>query len=178
MPIVATANKDPEVEAMGAVAAALDGLDAEQQARVLRWAGDRYGVSIAGKRQTLGGGGGGRDDDLGSGSDPSEFEDVSGLFSAATPATDEDRALVVAFWFQEGQEEKQPNVTGAQVNKELRNLGHGVPGINKVFDNRIATSPQQVIQTRKSGTTRQARKTYKVTKVGINRVQELLDNGR
>jgi hypothetical protein len=39
-------KRDPEVEAMGKLAEALDGLDAEQQARVLRWAADRYGVKI------------------------------------------------------------------------------------------------------------------------------------
>ena len=87
----------------------------------------------------------------------------------------DDRALVVAYWFQELQDEKQPNVSGAQVNKELKHLGHGVRDITKVFSALIATSPQQVIQTRKSGTSRQARKSYKVTKAGIKRVQELLD---
>jgi hypothetical protein len=56
----------------------------------------------------------------------------------------------------------------------LKNLGHGVKDITKVFSSLIATSPQQVIQTRKSGTSRQARKRYKVTKAGIARVQELL----
>jgi hypothetical protein len=170
-----TAKKDPEVEAMGIVAGALDGLEDEVQARVLRWAGDRYGVSIGGKRQ--GSGGDSRKDvDLGEGGDPSEYAELSDLFSAAAPATDEDRALVVAYWFQEGQEEKQANVTGQQVNKELKNLGHGVRDITKVFNTLIATSPQQVIQTRKSGSSRQARKNYKVTKVGIRRVEELLAN--
>lgn len=172
---MATAKKDPEVESMGIVAGALDGLEAEVQARVLRWAGDRYGVTIGGKRQN-GGRGGGREDDLGGGGAPGEYEELSDLFSAAAPTTDEDRALVVAYWFQEEQEEKQPNVTGQQVNKELKNLGHGVRDVTKVFNALIATSPQQVIQTRKSGSSRQARKNYKVTKAGIKRVQDMVAN--
>jgi hypothetical protein len=168
---MATAKKDPEVEAMGAVAAALDGLEAEQQGRVLRWAADRYSVTLGGRK--IGGGGG--DSGGGSETDASQFSDLSDLFGAVAPATDEDRVLVIAYWFQELQDEKQPNVSGAQVNKELKHLGHGVRDITKVFSALIATSPQQVIQTRKSGTSRQARKSYKVTKAGIKRVQELLD---
>lgn len=169
---MATAKKDPEVEAMGAVAEALDGLEPEQQGRVLQWAADRYSVTLGGRKI---GGGGGDGSGGGSETDASQFSDLSDLFSAAAAATDEDRALVVAYWFQELQDEKQPNVSGGQVNKELKHLGHGVRDITKVFSVLIATSPQQVIQTRKSGTSRQARKSYKVTKAGIKRVQELLD---
>ena len=168
---MATAKKDPEIEAMSAVAGALDGLDPEQQGRVLRWAADRYSVTLSGRKI----GGGGEGSSAGSETDASQFSDLSDLFGTAAPATDEDRALVVAYWFQELQDEKQPNVSGAQVNKELKHLGHGVRDITKVFSALIATSPQQVIQTRKGGTSRQARKSYKVTKAGIKRVQELLD---
>lgn len=167
---MAAAKKDLEVEAMGKLIEALDGLDPELQARAIRWAAERYGVTLSGKPRS----GGGRDGDD-EGSDPTEYEDLGDLVSAATPSTDEDRALVVAYWFQELQQEKQPDVTGQQVNKELKNLGHGVQNITKVFNNLIATSPQQVIQIRKSGTARQARKNYKVTKAGVKRVKELLD---
>jgi hypothetical protein len=167
---MASTRKDPEVEAMGIVAGALDALEPEQQGRVLRWAADRYSVTLGGRR--IGGGDG---SDGGSETDTSRFSDLSELFSAAARATDEDRALVVAYWLQELQDETQPNVSGGQVNKELKHLGHGVRDITKVFSALIATSPQQVIQTRKSGTLRQARKSYKVTKAGIRRVQELLD---
>jgi hypothetical protein len=165
-------KNDPEVEAMGTLAGALDPLEPEAAGRVLRWAAERYGVTMAparGKTKHQNGGG----SDFG-GETPGDFAELSDLVSAASPATDEDRALVVAYWFQDGQEEKQPDVSGQQVNKELKNLGHGVKDITKVFSSLIATSPQQVIQTRKSGTSRQARKRYKVTKAGIARVQELL----
>src|SRR5215218_3810945 len=118
---MATAKKDPEVEAMGAVARALDGLEPEQQGRVLRWAADRYSVTLGGRK--IGGAGG--NSGSGSETDASQFSDLSDLFGAVAPATDEDRALVIAYWFQELQDEKQPNVSGAQVNKELKHLGHG-----------------------------------------------------
>jgi hypothetical protein len=169
---MAAPKKDSEVEAMGTVAGALDGLEAEQQSRVLRWAADRYSVTLGGKKST---GAGSDAGDGGGGSDPSEYEELGDLFSAAAATTDEDRALVVAYWLQELAEEKLTNFTGQDVNKELKNLGHGQENITRVFTALLATSPQQVIQTRKSGTTKQARKSFKVTKAGIKRVQELLD---
>ncbi|WP_455131966.1 hypothetical protein [Microbacterium aurum] len=38
---------DPEIDAMSAVATALTDLEEDAQGRVLRWAAERYGVSIA-----------------------------------------------------------------------------------------------------------------------------------
>src|SRR5690348_12999666 len=37
---------DPEIEAMGRVATALDSLSEDARGRVLRWAADRYGAAI------------------------------------------------------------------------------------------------------------------------------------
>jgi hypothetical protein len=164
-------KKDPEVEAMGKVAGALDAVDPEVAGRVIRWAAERYEVTVAlakGKKQQ---------EQLGDDSNdetPDEFGELSDLFSAAAPSNDEDRALVVGYWLQELQEEKLPNFGSQPVNTELKNLGHGVENITRVFDNLIATTPQQVIQTKKSGTSRQGRKSYKLTRVGINRVKALI----
>jgi hypothetical protein len=170
-----TVKKDPEVEAMGKLAEALDGLEPEQHARVLRWAADRYSVALnLNSRQQSGGtllgnsGGGG-------GALPSEFDEVGDLVAAAEPSTDEDRALVVAYWLQE-MGEKLPTFNGQQVNRELKNLGHGTDDITDLIGKLVATSPQLVLQTKKSGTSRQARKSYKVTKAGIKRVQDMVAN--
>jgi hypothetical protein len=172
---MATTKGDPEVEAMGKLAGALDGLDTEQHARILRWAADRYGIALIGRKPSLGGDGNSGDGG-GGGADPTEHKELGDLFSAASPQTDEDRVLLVAYWLQELQEEKLPNFGSQPVNTELKHLGHGVENITRVFDALIATSPQQVIQTRKSGTSKQARKSYKVTKAGIKRIRELLDD--
>lgn len=172
---MATAKKDPEVEAMGKLAEALDGLEPEQHVRVLRWAADRYDVAL---KTRSGGDGGGSGGGGGSGSvaDLADFEEVGDLVAAAQPSTNEDRALVVAYWLQEVQEERQPTFTGQHVNTELKNLGHGTDNITALMSRLVATIPQQVLQTKKTGTARQGRKTFKVTKAGIKRVQELLDN--
>lgn len=172
-PTMTTTKKDPEVEAMGKLAEALDDLEPEQHARVLRWAADRYSVTL--NLNTRQQGGAVSSTNGGDAADPSEYEEVGDLVAAAEPSTDEDRALVVAYWLQE-MGEKLPTFHGQQVNKELKNLGHGTDDITDLIGKLVVTSPQLVLQTKKSGTSRQARKSYKVTKAGIKRVQEMLSN--
>jgi hypothetical protein len=169
---MATGKQDPEVEAMGKLAAALDDLDPEKQARVLRWAADRYAVGLnvnqrAGAGGTLVGGA------VGGTVDPAAFQDVGDLIAAAEPSADDDRALVVAYWLQE-LGEKQLTFTGQQVNSHLKNLGHGTDDITDLIGKLVDQSPQLVLQTKKSGTSRQARKSYKVTKAGIKRVHDMI----
>jgi hypothetical protein len=65
-------------------------------------------------------------------------------------------------------------VATQKVNAELKNLGHGGDHIKRVFDTLVGTRPQPMIQTKKSGTTAQARKSFKVTKVGLDRVRGLI----
>jgi len=38
---------DPEIDAMSAVVSSLAGLEDDAQGRVLRWAAERYGVSLS-----------------------------------------------------------------------------------------------------------------------------------
>lgn len=169
---MASVKKDLEVEAMGKLAEALDNLEDEQQARVLRWAADRYSVGL-GAKLGAGGGRGAPGGGMAGSVDPADFQDVGDLIAAAEPSTDEDRALVVAYWLQE-LGEKQPTFTGQQVNTHLKNLGHGTYDITDLIGKLVATSPQLVLQTKKSGSSRQARKSYKVTTAGIKRVQDLI----
>lgn len=163
------ATKDSELDAMGKVSEALESLETEVQERVLRWAAERHGIALpaSSRRQSQQNDGGG-DVEL----DDREFADLGDLWGAASPSTDEDRALVVSYWFQEV--EGKPTVNAQQVNKELKNFGHGVAKITRTFDRLVATRPQQVIQTKKTGTAQQGRKEFKVTKVGIEHVKQLI----
>jgi len=157
---------DPELEAMTTVAGALDSIKADDKmvARVLRWARERYtGTSepeVATPRGKV------------ATADPGEYEDVATLYSAAAPRTEPERALVVGYWFQVQQGMK--DFDSQRVNSELKNMGHGVGNITEAFSRLIERKPQYVIQTRKSGTARQARKLYRVTNEGIKRVQAML----
>lgn len=173
---------DTEIEAMSAVATALEGLDDSGRSRVLRWAADRFGVALTGgnRRQNVvridTGEDNLSDDDIAA--EAPEFEHFAELFAAAQPKTNEDKALVVAYWLQ---------VFGAQdswqsraLNVELKNLGHAIPNITDALTGNMKKRPQRIIQLQKSGSSRQAQKTYKVTHEGLVYVQGMLSgaNGR
>jgi hypothetical protein len=162
---------DPEVKAMGDIVAALQGLDDDGVARVLRWALQRYKVSA----KSSGGKGPASGDDSekdGEEIEKPEFQSFHELFDAANPATAPDKALVAGYWFQvlKGQED----LDSQQLNKELKNLGHPSTNITRDLDGLISRSPRQVIQVRKEGKTKQARKRYKLTREGIKAVEKML----
>ena len=60
------------------------------------------------------------------------------------------------------------------VNGHLKDLGHTVSNITRAFDSLINRSPRLARQIAKSGSAKQARKRYKVTREGIKRVKSML----
>lgn len=159
--------EDPEIKAITSISAALSLLSEEQRVNVLLYINTRYGGFAA----TSSHAGGERQN----GSAVGEFDNIGEYFDAANPVTEADRVLVVAYWIQaiEGQDEFE----AAVVNKHLKNLGHTVSNITRAFDDAINQTPRLVIQTSKSGSAKQARKKYKVTREGIKKVQRMLAQG-
>jgi DNA-binding PadR family transcriptional regulator len=102
--------------------------------------------------------------------------DLPTTFAAASPKSDTDGELVGAYWLQISK--GQADVDAQEVNRELKQLGHGVGNITRAFDHLMAAKPQLVIQTRKSGKVKQARKKYRVTEEGIARVNQLIAASR
>ncbi|MDP3676023.1 MAG: hypothetical protein Q8R44_13170 [Novosphingobium sp.] len=161
---------DSEIEAMGAIAKALGPLDQDAARRVLRWAIERFQP-----RSTAPSG-------PGSGSPVSSsmaipvhgrtFLDFPELFDDANPQTSVDRALVAAYWFQvhEGAEDWDSQT----VNTALKHLGHQSSNVTRDLDALIGRTPRFVIQVRKDGSTRQARKRYKLTREGTKAVEQML----
>jgi len=157
---------DPELSAMGAIAAALDGLENNVKDRVLRWARDRYGM--AAKAQPVA-------TPIGynttSPSSRESFTNVAALFDAASPGTDSDKLLVVAYWFQiirgDGELDSQ------SLNSELKNLGYPIGNITRAVSALGSSTPRLVMQIKKSGTSRQARKKFRLTVEGIRRVEQM-----
>lgn len=177
---------DPEIDAMSAVATALADLEEDAQGRVLRWAAERYGVIMpTGGRQRSTGSDAGVEDGGYEGSedvtqqemteDDPEFKDFADLFAAADPKSTEDKALVAAYWRQihEGEQSWQSSA----LQRDLRNLGQTIPNITTALTSNMRKRPQRVIQLKKSGSAKQARKTYKVTREGIVYVQGMLGHG-
>lgn len=174
---------DPEIDAMSSVATALSELDDDARSRVLRWAAERYGVTIKISSKVSG-----KveadvvvvddDDDVTDDEIAAEapgFEHFAELFAAAQPTTNEDKALVAAYWIQVIQGNDKWQATS--LTKDLKNLGHAIPNITDALSSNIKKKPQRVIQLAKSGSSAQARKTYKVTHEGIVYVQGMLSSG-
>lgn len=159
-----------ESQAIAEVDAALAGLKEDEAARVLRWAIDKYGGEQVGDGLERPGTGAGTA--AGARAGTQQFADIADLVTAASPKNGYERVLVVAYWFQEIQ--GQADVTGQQVNSELNHLGHRSANITDAFSNLMSRKPALATQTKKSGKSRQARKRYKLTKAGADKVRRML----
>jgi hypothetical protein len=172
---MADPDPDPEVAAIAKVNEALSGLAPEVQQRVLRWAAERFGVTVtpAKKHAPPNGGGKGKhlEEEQGTG-DPVTFSDFASLYDAANPTSDAEKALVAGYWLQTIQ--GNSDWKGFSANKEVKNLGHGVGNITVSLNQLIDSEPRLVMQTHKGGKTKQARKKYKLTGEGIKRVKQML----
>lgn len=158
-------NEDPEIKAMTAIAALLDDMDEEARTRVLVWASQRFaGTTTPAPGATLR-----HDRDTPSSDSFAHFAD---LYDRVGPSTNGDRLVVGGYWCQvvEGSD----SFTAQQVNNLLKDVGHGVSSIAKVFSALQERSPALVRQLSKSGRSQQARKTYKLTAAGINEIASRL----
>ena len=171
-------DPDAEFAAIHTVYAALAPLDEPAQNQVLSYISSRLGIAVA--KATVGGDAGGLQEE--SEDDFSETQAQAGtaqygtfaeLYDAAQPTSDAEKALVAGYWLQVCQSAE--SFDGFSVNKELKHLGHGVSNITVSVDKLKSQKPALAIQLRKSGKTRQARKTYKVTNAGIKSVELMID---
>lgn len=163
-------NLSSEVKAMATIGKELAELDDDARKRVLHWAAARYHVAVAAMKSGLAG-------ESTQGSDKTDhstekFQELADLYAAGSPKTDADKALVVAYWFQYMKGE--PDLEAQKMNGELKHLGHGVKNITAALYSLIDRKPQLVVQTRKSGTTKQARKKYKLTDEGKKAVDRMI----
>jgi hypothetical protein len=172
-----------ELDAMRGVAAALSSLDAGGIGRVLRWAAEAFGSAPAPFAPTavlpsapkLSYEGRTTDSQVPTGSALTSFASIADLYAAAQPRSDADKALVVGYWIQILQGAQ--DFDSQSVNAELKHLGHGVGNITQAFGSLMTRKPQFVIQTRKTGTTQQARKRFKVTLAGQQAVERMIKAG-
>ena len=172
-------DADAEVQAMAALVEALVPLDDDARDRVLGWAAARFAtspslksiISIKGENAGSVNDQNGEDQKVQSGKS-TDFGSLVELFDAASPSTEAEKALVGAYWIQivdgeNGDFESQP------VNDALKNLGHGIGNITREFDRLIGAKPALVLQVQKQGSTKQARKRYKLTTAGIRKVTSM-----
>lgn len=98
-----------------------------------------------------------------------KFPTFAELFEAAHPETQAEMALVAGYWVQvcQGQE----NFDSFTANRELKHLGHVLKNITVALEVLKKEKPALVLQLAKSGKSKQARKTYKLTVAGIKAVE-------
>jgi hypothetical protein len=164
-----------EIEAMGKIEAAVADLEPDEVERVVAWmvayARGKLGAEVALPR---GGGQANRERESADG-EAREFERIGDLMDAANPTSGAQHVLVAAYWLQEVRGNE--NVTGLQVNNELKNLGHGVSNVTEAFDTLKNQTPALARQIAKSGPAKQARKRYRVTEAGIRRIEQMIAGG-
>jgi hypothetical protein len=160
-----------EANAIANVVQALKHLDAAAIARVLEWASKRYGVGAGGDRGTL------REhaetssleDD---GRAEGRYNDLAELYTAADPKTESESVLVAAYWHQvvHGTDA----LDSQALNRDLKNLGRGVGNVTRACSVLMQQRPVLMLQVKKAGSTKQARKQYRLTAAGLQRVREML----
>lgn len=169
---MATENDDLEITAMSAISSALSPLEPEQQARVLRWAADRYSAqdikigieSVSPFEDNA--------PSIATGGTSHAYTSIDELFESGVAKTNMHKALLAAYWFQAVQ--GGGTFQSFTLNTALKNMGQGIPNITDALGSAEAQKPALVMQTGKTGKSRQARKTYKLTTAGIKAVEALL----
>lgn len=168
-------NGDAELDAMSTVKGALEDLEPKARERVVGWAIKRFDIAVgdAGKnrsaQESIVGEGG--DGEVGDG-EGSQYNFFAELYDAAGPTSEKDKVLVAGYWHQKIQ--GAATFQAYALNKELKDLGHGVGHISEKFDALIKDKPSLVLQLKKSGNSAQAKKTYKLTNEGVKRVEALI----
>ena len=168
---------DKEFSAMQTVFGALEPLDPESRQRVFEYIAARLGISAV---QGAWSSSPARDTEDGEQAVLEEgstteagFATLAELHDAACPRSVKDRVLVTAYWLQvcEGAD----NFVSYSVNRALKDLGHGASNVTAAFDALRQSKPALVLQLKKAGKSRQARKTYKVTSAGVAAVKAMVN---
>lgn len=166
---------DKQIVAMQKVVEALGGLDEPDLRVVLGFIGMRYG----GMRVPSGPTAGNLADSAGAANGngptaaPTTFSAFHDLYHAANPETESEKALVAGYWVQVCQQ--NDGFDSFTANSALKGMGYTVSNITRALDALMAQEPKYVMQIKKSGTARQARKVYKLTTAGLKRVVEMLN---
>lgn len=167
-----------EFKAIQVVHGALEPLDTEAKTRVLTYIANLLGIDVRAIASgpvltTSEAGDADPNRNAGQSNDQaSTFSSFAELYAAAEPKSNGEKALVAGYWLQVFKGEE--SFTGASVNKELNNLGHKLANVTDSIDSTKNRKPMLMLQTRKSGSSKQARKLYQVSQAGIKRIEEMI----
>jgi hypothetical protein len=97
---------------------------------------------------------------------------MGNLLGQWAPETMAERALIGAYTLSRGKADK--TVTSQAINAELKRAGIPVPNITRAIESNLRAKPPLMMQKKKMGTTRQARKQYAITPEGVEFVESKL----
>lgn len=166
---------DAEFAAMQTVFSTLKGLDDDDaRRRVLEYVGARFDIRVgsAPKQKRNEEEAGDADQEVEGAAPPASYSSFAELHDAAQPKTNPEKALVAGYWLQvcEGSE----SFDSQSANTLLKHLGEGMANITSALDSLKGQKPALALQLKKSGKTRQARKTYKITTAGVKQVEAMI----
>lgn len=97
---------------------------------------------------------------------------IGSMIERWKPETMAERALLGAYVLARGRPER--TVTSQAINAELKRNGLPVPNITRAIESNLRARPPLMVQKKKMGTTRQARKQYALTQEGVDLVEAKL----
>ena len=166
-----------EFEAIRTVHEALEPLEPESRTRVLG-----YITSLLGIETAIAASNSKKDDEKSANEEEAAaaaaakgvktYGTFAELYSAANPGSNGEKVLVAGYWLQVCASAE--NFTAAAAQKELTHLGHGVANITDAINSVKDQKPSLILQLKKSGNSKQARKLYKVSHEGVKKVEALI----
>lgn len=162
---------DKEIQALASLSSSFEQLDQAAIKRVLDWAAAKFNVTIGAAHSKEPAAVA-----TSSARGSEEFASFADLFDATNPATDKEKVLVAAYWLQEVEGNKE--WASQPANDALKNLGHPLSNVTRALGEIQNSKPTLVMQTQKSGKSKQARKLYKLTAEGIKAVRKLLSGAK
>lgn len=161
-------SEDKEVLAMQRLNLIMADLDDDQRGRVLAWGAARYGLKSSTALTPA-------QDYENTTIEDMQKKDATfvDFFDRVSPDNQKEMVLAAAYWLQFCEENE--SFASQAANEMLKNLGHGISNIAMVLGRMNDEKPSLIRQVQKSGTTKQARKLYRVTEAGRKRVQTLMN---
>ena len=157
----------PELKAMNDLATIFATLEEDEVQRVLRWANEKYRSKGGGRVAPL------IEATATTGGDVAKtFGDLPALFDAAKPTNGLERLLVAAYYYQIVRGEA--DFDSQSLNTQLKHLGYPSANVTRDMGSLVDRSPKYLIQIRKEGTTKQARKKFRLTAEGSKIVESML----
>jgi hypothetical protein len=108
-------------------------------------------------------------------SDVSQDPDFGHLVEKWNPDSQAEWALLAAYYLT--QVKGGPTVTGQAINGVLKDLGKRTANVTVAVSRLVHADPALMLQVRKDGTSRQARKVYRMTALGVSFVKKKLAEG-